>query len=148
MRNVNNLLADFYIGNIKKNLLLSPNELEQFGYNISGNDKLENLEIRDVVSNVKYLGNLERYFILGIRRKFSVKAVIIKETGTKKLFKEELVYEGRWHLRNDGNGEVEALITHPFPEYENVIWNLCKPDSCRVTFTSDYSDFLIDEFPK
>jgi hypothetical protein len=148
MRKINDLIADFSVKNIEKNLKLSPKELGQFEYDISGNNKIKNLEITDIEYKLKYIGDLKSNFILGIKRRFAAWATIVNETGTTTQFKEELVYEGRWHLRNDRNGEAEVLGTHPFSEYENVIWNLCKPENSRVSFSPDYSDFHIDEFPK
>lgn len=128
MRKISDLLDDFSIDSIRKFFNNSPKYLEYIGYEISPKSKFENIQIFEKNYCQKYFGNLKEEFVMSIKREFFVKAYLTENSQKRKLFKESLVYEGRYHLRNIGNEEVEALPNYPFFNMGNVIWNLCKSE--------------------
>lgn len=146
MRKITELINDFSINSIREIFIDSPKELEKFGYLISPKSKFESIQIFEKNYSQKFIGNLQKNFILSIKRDFFVRAYLTENSQKTELFKEKIVYEGRYHLRNVGNGEVEPLPTTYNPEMENVAWNLCSPEASRVITNSNLSDFHNEAF--
>lgn len=148
MRKIIDLLEDYSLNSIREIFIKYPKELEKFGYKISPKSKFEDIQIFEKNHSQKYWGNFKREFILITKREILVIAKLTENSQKTKLFKENLIYEGRHHLRNVGNGEVEPIPSSQLAGLQNINWNLCKPEKSKIKMNNEMNDFKTKDFSR
>ena len=109
---------------------------------INGRFQLKDVTI-DTFGITKYDGDLSSEFVLYVRTKFIMKAKVMNQHNKYlRNLKDELVFEGRYYLLNQGNRYVET-----YPNEGNCFKNLCFPEDSKIFNNPYLIDFEINKFP-
>ncbi len=139
MIDIKELIDQYSIDSIKKELLSNPFFGYDLGYSFGANVQIREIEVEEIESVKKYSGNLSGYFTLYLKTHFRANGRIIKQGEPSQLFDESFVFEGRYNLMNEKESFVEGK--------PSVHTNFSLSDQSEINIDSELPDFDILKFP-
>ena len=138
MIEIGGLLGRFSIGAIEKELVQNPFMGYDVGYHFDAHTQIERLRTKELESVKKYEGKLSFIFTLYLKTTFKAKGFIWHKGKFVECFDDIFLMEGKYRLRNEGNGNVEGL--------PSVFSNFTLANESKVVIDKNLQDFNVEDF--